>query len=111
MKINIEKNIVEFAPESANETAQLELLWKKIVDCARFNKKMVPMGEFVPKHEEKNIARFAIEGETEKNTEGVPEAYADNDCKCICMTCNKYVDLKKGDRIPLCCGKLMDILD
>jgi hypothetical protein len=111
MKINIEKNIVEFTPESGEESAQLELLWKTIVDCARFNKKMVPMGEFVPKLEEKNIARFVLEGETETNTEGVPEAYADLDCKCICMTCNKYVDLKKGDRIPLCCGKLMEVLD
>jgi hypothetical protein len=111
MNINIEKNIVEFKPESAEEAKQLESLWKTIVDCARFNKKMVPMGEFVPKHEEKNIARFVIEGEAETNTEGIPEAYADTDSKYICMTCNKYVDLKKGDRIPLCCGKLMETLD
>ena len=111
MKINIEKNIVAFTPENGDETSKLESLWKTIVDCVRFNKKMVPMGEFVPQNEDKNVARFVIEGESGSNTEGVPEAYADADCTYICMTCNKYVNLKKGERIPLCCGKLMELLD
>ena len=58
MQINIEKNLVEFTPENADETAKLQTLWRVLVDCARFNKKMVPVGEYIP---QKNaFARFAI---------------------------------------------------
>jgi Zn finger protein HypA/HybF involved in hydrogenase expression len=112
MKINVEKNLVEFEPENSDETVKLEALWRLLVDCVRFNKKLVPMGEFIPK--KKNLARFAIEG-GEKGSSGTkdafPEAYADRDCRAYCQTCNKYVELKKGDRIPPCCGKLMEVLD
>ncbi len=59
MKITIEKDLVEFVPESGHETVQLEKLWNTIVDCAKFNKKLVPIGEFVPL--KSNLARFAIE--------------------------------------------------
>jgi len=61
MKITIEKLYVEFTPESPEETAKLEDLWKLIVDCAKFNKKLVPMGEYFPKDETKKVARFAIQ--------------------------------------------------
>ncbi len=110
MKINIESNYVELTPESSEETSSLEQLWKMVVDCVRFNKKLVPMGLFQPP--EKNVARFAIEGLEEKQQAApLPEAHVDHDCRCYCQTCNKYIDLKKGDRIPLCCGKLMEIMD
>ena len=59
MQINIEKNLVEVTPESDTETQQLEQLWQTIVDCVKFNKHLVPVGEFVPP--QSNIARFAIE--------------------------------------------------
>ena len=59
MKITIEKEVVEFVPESGQETVQLEQLWNLLVDCAKFNKKLVPIGEFVPL--KTNLARFAIE--------------------------------------------------
>ena len=59
MKIIIEKNLVEFEPETDSETAMIEDLWKLIVDCARFNKKLVPVGEYIP--QKRNLARFAIE--------------------------------------------------
>ena len=61
MKIRIEKNIVEVKPESQEETGDLESLWNTIVDCVKFNKKLVPIGEYVP--QKSNLARFAIEGE------------------------------------------------
>jgi hypothetical protein len=60
MKINIEKNLVEFTPETNQETKEIEALWKIMVDCVRFNKKMVPVGEFIP--QKNKVARFAIEG-------------------------------------------------
>lgn len=59
MEIKVDKNLVEFVPASDQETEQLQTLWNLIVDCAKFNKKLVPVGEFVPQKEK--LARFAIE--------------------------------------------------
>ena len=59
MEIKVEKNLVEFVPANDQETEQLLALWNVIVDCAKFNKKLVPVGEFVPQKEK--LARFAIE--------------------------------------------------
>jgi hypothetical protein len=60
MKIKVEKNVVEITPDNDQETAQLQMLWNTIVDCVKFNKKLVPIGEYVP--QKSNLARFAIEG-------------------------------------------------
>lgn len=105
----MDKNLVEFTPDNAEETAKLEALWRVMVDCARFNKKMVPVGEYIPI--KNNMARFAIEGIQGQATPDYPEVRVDQECRCYCQTCNKYVMLKKGDRIPPCCGKLMEIMD
>jgi hypothetical protein len=59
MKISVEKNVVEFVPENDLEKNQLEALWNTIVDCNKFNKKLVPIGEYVPMKSYE--ARFAIE--------------------------------------------------
>jgi hypothetical protein len=59
MKISVEKNVVEFVPENDQETVQLGALWNTIVDCVKFNKKLVPIGEYTP--QKNNLARFAIE--------------------------------------------------
>ena len=109
MQINIEKNLVEFTPENAEETKKLEVLWKTMVDCVRFNRKLVPVGEYTPG--KNTLARFQIEGIKGGSVDEFPEVYVDEDCRCYCQTCNKYVALKKGDRIPPCCGKLMEIMD
>ena len=60
MKINIEKNLVEFTPETDQEKTDLEALWRTVVDCAKFNKKLVAVGQYVPSQD--GFARFAIEG-------------------------------------------------
>jgi hypothetical protein len=109
MKINLDKNLVEFTPETADEKAKLEALWKLVVDCVRFNKKLVPVGEYVPA--KNNMARFVIEGEPGGKTDEYAAVYADSDARAYCQTCNKFVELKKGDRVPPCCGKIMEILD
>lgn len=36
---------------------------------------------------------------------------AEEDCTVYCAICNKTVEVKKGQEIPLCCGKLMEIID
>jgi len=59
MKIKVDKNLVELTPENTVETEQLQKLWNTIVDCVKFNKKLVPVGEYVP--QKSNLARFAIE--------------------------------------------------
>ncbi len=59
MKIRIEKELVEFSPDNKEETAMLEALWRLMVDCVRFNKKLVPVGEYIPL--KNNVARFVIE--------------------------------------------------
>lgn len=109
MQIKIEKNLVEFTPENPDEKSKIEALWNLMVDCMRFNKKLVPVGEYSPA--KNDFARFVIEGEAGGSGDEFPEVYAEADCRCYCQTCNKYVELKQGDRIPPCCGKLMEVLD
>lgn len=58
MKIKIENDLVEFVPEG-DEVKELGALWDTIVDCVKFNKKLVPVGEFIPGTTPQ--ARFAIE--------------------------------------------------
>jgi len=91
MQINIEKNLVEFTPENPDETVKLEALWRTIVDCVRFNKKLVPIGQYIPQQNE--FARFAIEGEKDTGIDEYPEVHVDQECRCFCYTCNKYIEL------------------
>jgi hypothetical protein len=51
-----------------------------------------------------------MEGVMEKNPNYKP-VYAKEDCDVYCNICNKTVHIKKGEEIPLCCGKLMEVLD
>ena len=105
MKITREKNLVEFVPESKSETNDLMALWNIVVDCAKFNKKLVAVGEYVP--DKTNLARFMIEGEVADNDIVVSQA----DATVYCQTCNKFFKVKKGEQIPLCCGRTMETLD
>ena len=59
MKINIDKSLVEFAPENESEKQSLDALWKLMIDCVKFNKKLVPVGAYLPS--ESTVARFNIE--------------------------------------------------
>lgn len=109
MKINIEKNIVDFSPENAEERKELEVLWRLLIDCADQSRKMVPIGEYVPSKNDKG-ASFHIEGlASEKH--GYEAILVESDCTCYCATCNNFVAHKKGAPVPLCCGKLMEIVD
>ena len=59
MKLTIDKNITEFTPETETEKQQLNELWTTVVDCVKFNKKLVPVGEYIPGKTE--TAKFVIE--------------------------------------------------
>ena len=108
MKIRVDKNVVEFMPETPQETADLEVLWRKVVDCVQDSRKMEPIGEYIPV--KSNVARFVIEdvpgGQTHYSSDKVTE-----ECTVICTICNKYAHLKPGDSIPNCCGREMESVD
>lgn len=59
MKIQINKNLVDFIPENATEKAAVTDLWNFLVDCVKFNKKLVPVGEYSPI--KNDVARFVVE--------------------------------------------------
>jgi len=59
MKISRDKTLVELTPETPEEVKDLDALWKVIIDCVKSNKKLVPVGEYIPGQTE--IARFNIE--------------------------------------------------
>lgn len=59
MKITRDKTLVELTPENPQEAKDLDALWKVIIDCVKSNKKLVPVGEYIPG--EKEVARFNIE--------------------------------------------------
>lgn len=108
MRISVDKNVVEFVPENNNETGAMEVLWRVIVDCMKENKKLVPIGEYIPS--KKNLARFVIEGIPGGKTEWT-EQVAPEDSTYYCAICNKYMNVKKGGSIPLCCGRSMENMD
>ncbi len=109
MKIRIDKDIVEFTPENAAETVELEALWVKMGNCVGETKRLQPIGVFVPS--ENKTAQFHIEGLNEKEKNQVPEVRAPYDSDVYCVTCNKTVHVKAGEVVPFCCGRLMELLD
>ena len=108
MKITIDRNVVEFVPENTAETTSMETLWRILIDCVNETKNLTPIGEYVPiKH---NLARFTIEGLPGGKTV-MSEQVSEEDCTYICEICNKYMNVKKGVEIPLCCGRIMEPVD
>ena len=108
MKISIDKNVVEFVPENPGETQDLETLWRVTVDCLNDNKRLSPIGEFIPT--KSNLARFVIEGVPGGVTQRV-EQTAPSDSTYYCATCNKYMKVAQGEGLPTCCGKVMENMD
>lgn len=108
MEIIVDRNVVEFKPATPQETAAMEVLWRVIVDCMRENKKMVPIGEYIPAKE--NLARFVIEGIPGGKTQWSTEK-AKADDTYYCSICNKYMNVSAGAEIPKCCGRDMETMD
>lgn len=108
MKIAVDRNVVEFTPETLKETADMEILWRVVIDCVKESKRMSPIGEYIPL--KSNTARFVIEGVAGGTTD-----YTENTvsamCTVYCQVCNKYANLKPGDSIPNCCGRAMEEVD
>ena len=109
MKIRIDKDIVTFTPEHAAEAAELEALWIKMGNCVGDSKSLEPIGTYIPT--QNKAALFHIAGLNEQEKAAVPEVRAPYDTDVYCVTCNKTVQVKAGEVIPFCCGRLMEILD
>ncbi len=109
MKIRIDKDVVEFIPRDAAEAAELEALWIKMGNCVGKTKQLEPMGTY-SKAEDRS-AKFHIEGLSAEEIKSVPEVIAPYDTDVYCYVCNRTEHVKKGQPIPVCCGRLMEILD
>ena len=107
MKLIVDKNVVEFTPETPQETADMETLWRIVVNCVAENKRMEPIGEYIPT--KSNVARFIIEGVPAKTV--YTDDQVQEECTVVCTFCNKYSHLKPGDSVPVCCGKAMEEMD
>ncbi len=109
MKIEIIKSQVVFSPENSEEKAKLTAVWKILVDCVGDSRKLVPVGEYVPQKNDKG-ASFYIEGLDARDSSFV-KVRLERDEQVYCKTCNKLLSLKTGEVIPLCCGKMMEIVN
>ncbi|NOX20911.1 MAG: hypothetical protein GXO99_06610 [Nitrospirae bacterium] len=59
MKIELEGTLIKMIPENEREREELNQLWNIIIDCVNQNKKLVPVGEYLPGIKE--VATFHIE--------------------------------------------------
>jgi hypothetical protein len=59
MNIELEGSLIKFIPETDREKEQVNQLWNIIIDCVKENKKLVPVGEYIPGMKE--VATFNIE--------------------------------------------------
>ncbi len=109
MKINIDRNVVEITPEAPQETEALNVLWRIIIDCYGNNKKLVPIGQFVPGIDK--LARFNIEGVAGGVTTYSKDEKAPEDDTYYCRICNKYIKVDAGEPVPQCCGCNMEVID
>ncbi len=109
IKIDLQKSQVVLSPENDEEKAKLTALWKLLVDCVGDSRKLVPVGEYVPQKNDRG-ASFHIEG-LEPDDSSFVEVRAEEDVQVYCRTCNKLQKLKAGEVIPICCGKMMSIID
>jgi hypothetical protein len=59
MKIELEGSLLKMTPENDREKEELNQLWTIIIDCVKENKKLVPVGQYIPGMKE--VATFNIE--------------------------------------------------
>ena len=109
MQISIEKNIITLLPETPTERIMTQAVWRLLIDCNGQSMSLAPIGELAPG--KNHQAQFVIEGPGADQLPQFPNIVVDFDCKVYCDICNRFEDLKKGDTIPPCCGKLMELVD
>ena len=59
MRIELEGTLIKMTPENDSEKQELNQLWTILIDCVKENKKLVPVGQYIPGMKE--VAVFNIE--------------------------------------------------
>ena len=59
MKIELEGTLIKMTPENDREKDELNQLWTIVIDCVQENRKLVPVGQYIPGIKE--VAVFNIE--------------------------------------------------
>ena len=59
MKLELEGTLVRMTPETDSEKKELNHLWRTLIDCVNKTRKLVPVGEYIPRIKE--VAVFNIE--------------------------------------------------
>ena len=59
MKIELDGTLLKMTPENQREKEELNQLWNIIIDCVKENRKLVPVGQYIPGMKE--VATFNIE--------------------------------------------------
>ncbi len=59
MRIELEGSLLKMIPENNREKDELNQLWTIIIGCVNEGKKLVPVGEYLPRVKE--VAVFNIE--------------------------------------------------
>jgi len=109
MQIKLQKNLVTLMPDTPEERVMVQAVWRLLIDCNGQSRTLAPIGEL--NTAKNHQAQFVIEGHDADQLPDCPAIAVDFDCKVYCDTCNRIQDLKKGDTIPPCCGKLMEFMD
>ena len=108
MKIQFNKDIVEFVAETQAESDQLDTLWEKISSGITGTRQLDPVGIYAPG--QYNAAVFQVR-RGGKTAPEAPTVYAKKDSTAYCAACNKTLKVKAGEPVPNCCGRPMKLLD
>ncbi|WP_456434362.1 hypothetical protein [Thermosulfuriphilus sp.] len=106
MKFRFDKQVVGFIPESRDEEAALDALWKYLVECEGESRKLAPLGIYIPGTSKE--ALFQVEGYdmSQAKASSVTETI-----RYYCPKCNRYEEIPAGQTPPVCCGQPMQAMD
>ncbi|NPA49893.1 MAG: hypothetical protein GXO20_07915 [Thermodesulfobacteria bacterium] len=104
MRIEIDKQIVRFIPESKQEEEELNKLWQYVVSCEGESFRLVPIGVYVPGSTKE--AMFQVEGVKVETQPSAPK----KKIRYVCMECNRMEEYPPGEA-PVCCGQPMHPMD
>jgi len=105
MKIRIDGAIIHLILETQEEVNSLDRLWKVIGMCESENRKLLPLGHFIPGVSES--AQFYVEGLERKSdlSDSIKKI------RYVCMICNRMEEYLEASPNPVCCGRPMYRMD
>ncbi|MBA2848737.1 hypothetical protein G4V39_02060 [Thermosulfuriphilus ammonigenes] len=103
MKFEFDKQIVRFIPETKEEEAALDRLWKYLVECEGESRKLVPLGIYMPGTSTE--AQFQVEGYV------MTQSPSQETVRYYCPVCNRYEEIPAGSEPPVCCNQPMVAMD